>query len=142
MFSTLRWFPLLMLAACTSVRHVGADRTEIEAVLRAYETHYNSGDAHALASLHTTDGRYATAKDPMPEGREAIAAHWSRSAGKGLALTLVDHETSADVGWALGTWRIPHPRGEADFTGRFVLCLRREEGAWRIAVDINNDARR
>jgi uncharacterized protein (TIGR02246 family) len=130
------------LASCTSVSHTIAQRREIESVVRAYETHYNARDAHALALVHTRDGRYATPGDPMPSGRAALESFWSRAAGGGLALELADFETCGDVGWALGTWSRRTPDGATEPGGRFVLALRREDGTWRIAVDINNEIRR
>ncbi len=117
-----------------------ATREDVEGVLRAYETAYNAHDAHALAAVHAHDGRYAVSEGPIVQGRQAIEEFWSRIQGRGLKLELIAYETSGDVGWALGTWSgQPGPDGFAPH-GRFVLALRREEGRWKIAVDINNDA--
>ena len=131
-------FALIGLAGCRA----SAPRSEIEGVLRAYETAYNARDAHALAAVHAQDGRYAVADGPIVEGRQAIEEFWSKSHGRGLKLELITFETSGNVGWALGTWSgQPGPDGNTPH-GRFVLALRREDGRWRIAVDINNDAAR
>ena len=129
-------FAFIGLVGCRAA----APRSEIEGVLRAYETAYNAQGAHALAAVHTHDGRYAVAEGPIVEGRQAIEVFWSRSHGRGLKLELLAFETSGDVGWALGTWSgQPGPDGTTPH-GRFVLALRRENGQWMIAVDINNDA--
>jgi ketosteroid isomerase-like protein len=135
----LRIATLLALAGFDACR-APATRSDVEGVLRAYETAYNAHDAHGLAAVHAHDGRYAVADGPIVEGRQAIETFWSRIQGRGLKLELLAYETSGDVGWALGTWSgQPGPDGFAAH-GRFVLALRREDGQWKIAVDINNDA--
>lgn len=118
-----------------------APRSEIEGVLRAYEAAYNAHDARALAAVHCVDGRYAPASGPLIEGRAALEEYWSRSAAQGLGLELLAYETQGNIGWALGSWQFPAKEGARPFGGRFLLALRREDGRWRIAVDINNDAR-
>ena len=133
-----RWSVVLAVIACAPP----VKQAEIEQVLRSYESAYNQHDGRALAEVHTRDGRYAVPDGPVVQGRDALASFWSKSAGRGLSLQLVAYETSGDVGWALGGWST---RGAANGPaphGRFLLALRREEGRWKIAVDINNDAQK
>jgi len=138
----------LAFAACAGAPAVSAvsdparERADVEAVLRAYETAYNTHDSKALAAVHADDGGYYMASGAPVIGREALERFWARSAGKDLVLVLEKHDVHGDVGFAVGRWTTGDPAAGGG-AGRFVLGLRRDAaGGFRIVVDLNNEAPR
>ena len=109
---------------------------EIERVLRDYETRWAAGDASGLAELFTEDGFVLSGGDPHVRGREAIEARY-RGAGGPLQLRAVAYEASGDVGFVIGAYAYD----DLGDRGKFVLALRRVDGRWLIAADMDNPIR-
>lgn len=107
---------------------------DLARVLRDYERHFLAGDAAALASLFTEDGWVLSPGRPPRRGRAAIADHYRDSRGP-LKLRALAFEADARVGYIVGGWRL----GEAtEDEGKFTLTLRRMDGRWLIASDMDN----
>lgn len=132
---------LSAISACAAAsRTTDGERGRIEAVLRAYETAYNAGDATALARMHASDGGYYMPSGEPVVGRDALERFWSQSQGHGLALELERFEAEGAVAWAVGRWRMGVENAPGA-NGRFVLALRRNAaGEFEIVVDLNNEA--
>jgi len=133
---------LCAIGACVAAsRPTDGERGRIEAVLRAYETAYNAGDATALARVHASDGGYYMPSGEPVVGREALERFWSQSQGHGLVLELERFEAEGAVAWAVGRWTLGVENAPGA-SGRFLLALRRNAtGEFEIVVDLNNEAR-
>jgi hypothetical protein len=70
-------------------------------------------------------------------GREAIRSAY-RGQGGPLWLKDVDYEIEGDLAYVVGVYG--HV-SDAPPTGKFVLTLRRSDGRWLIAADIDNSIR-
>ncbi|MEQ8330950.1 MAG: SgcJ/EcaC family oxidoreductase [Longimicrobiales bacterium] len=110
---------------------------ELGAVLRAYETAWEARDAEALAALFTDDGFVLRPGYPPVRGRSAIRTAYARSGGP-LSLIAYDYAVEGDTGWIIGGYG-PEPGFPPG--GKYVLALRRVEGAWRIHADMDNGNR-
>lgn len=111
---------------------------ELDRVLRDYEKAWQARDPATLAGLFSEDGFVLANGQPPARGREAIAAAYTGHGGP-LALRALAFSTDGSTGWIVGAYA-----GAADKPddGKFVLALRRVEGRWMIAADIDNSNRR
>jgi ketosteroid isomerase-like protein len=110
----------------------------IDRVLRDYEKAWSARDAEALAVLFTPDGFVLPNGRPPARGRAAIREAYA-GAGGPLALRALDFAVEGDVGWIIGAYAESR---EAPDTGKFILALRKGNGKWLIAADIDNSNRR
>jgi hypothetical protein len=106
----------------------------LDRVLRDYERGWRARDAAALADLFTEDGFVLSNGVPPARGRAAIRVRYANSGGP-LALRAFAYSTEDRVGYIVGGFA--RATGEPD-TGKFVLALRKEEGRWQIAADMDN----
>ena len=103
-------------------------------VLRDYEAAWGARDADALAELFTEDGFVLRPGNPPAEGRDAIREAY-RGSGGPLVLRAYDFAAEGDVGWIIGGYA---PDASWAEMGKFNLALRRVDGRWLIAADIDN----
>lgn len=106
----------------------------LDRVLRDYERAWRARDAAALAALFTDDGFVLSNGSPPVRGRAAIRTRYANSGGP-LALRAFAYRTEGRVGYIVGGFG--SAPGKPD-SGKFVLALRKEEGRWRIAADMDN----
>ena len=109
----------------------------LDRVLRDYERAWRARDAAALADLFTEDGFVLSTGSPPVRGRAAIRVKYGNSGGP-LALRAFAYSTEDRVGYIVGGFA--RATGEPD-TGKFVLALRKGEGRWQIAADMDNGNR-
>ena len=101
-----------------------------------YLAAFNSGDAKALAALHTTDAVRLTQTGELLKGRTAIEQDFAKAlAGpfKGAKLAVIIGSVQAitpDVRHAEGTYEVTGP---VAMKGRYVTTLVRQGGQWRYA---------
>lgn len=110
---------------------------ELDRVLRDYERAWRAKDLAALSMLFAEDGYVMASTKPPARGRQAIQTAYAGMGGP-LWLQAIHHETQGDTGYMLGVYG--HQEGEAP-TGKFVLALKRVEGRWLIAADMDNSIR-
>ena len=110
----------------------------LERVLRDYERAWQARDAVALSRLFSEDGFVLGNGRAPVRGRGEIARTYADGGGT-LALRPLAYATAGALGWIVGGYA--HARG-ADDDGKFVLALRRVDGRWWIAADIDNSNRR
>lgn len=110
---------------------------ELARVLTDYEDAWSRKDAAALARLFAEDGWVLQNGAAPVRGRAAIERAYTGSGGP-LALRAFAFATQGDVGWILGGFA--RRRGEPDL-GKFTLTLRRRDGRWLIASDMDNGNR-
>jgi ketosteroid isomerase-like protein len=130
---------LLVLAATTSfAQEQPLPSIDLPAgvarVLRDYETAWRGRDAAALAKLFTEDGFVlASGRQPV-RGRAAVEAAY-KGAGGPLFLRAMAWSADGDTGYIIGGYR---GRSEGPDEGKFILAIRRVDGRWLIAADIDN----
>lgn len=108
---------------------------EIERVLRDYEKGWAANDAQGLASLFADDGMALPSGQPAAKGRESIAKAYSGGGGMPTYLRVLDYRASGDMAYIVGGYG---QAGQNKDFGKFVLVLRRVDGRWLIAADIEN----
>jgi ketosteroid isomerase-like protein len=110
----------------------------LDRVLRDYERLWKGGDAAGLAALFTEDGFVLSNFNTPVRGRAAIRERYASSGGV-LRLRALSHSTDGDTGYIIGAYRYDDARTD---NGKFILALRRVNGRWLIAADIDNTNRR
>ncbi len=108
---------------------------EIDQLLRAYERAWAANDAPALAALFAPDGYALPSGQPPARGPERIRLAYSHGGGQPTALRALDFRAAGDLAYMVGAYG---PAGQGRDSGKFVLVLRKVDGRWLIAADIEN----
>lgn len=105
----------------------------LDRVLRDYEAAWRAHDPNKLASLFSEDGYVLSPRKPPVRGRASIRETYAKSGGP-LDLRAIHYETSGNVGYIIGEYGY----GDQKDVGKFVLALKKVNGRWMIAADIDN----
>ncbi len=111
---------------------------ELDRVLREYESGWTKGDSKALAGLFTIDGYVMQPNSQPVKGREAIERAYQGGGGP-LALRAFAYGADGGVAYILGGFA--SKQGEPD-RGKFTLTLRKVDGKWLIASDMDSPNQR
>lgn len=111
---------------------------ELDRVLRDYERAWRAGDVPALVALFTEDGFVLQPNRPPARGRAALADAYRGQPGGPLRLRALAYASADDVGYIIGA--CGYGEDPAD-VGKFTLTLRRVDGRWLIASDMDNGSR-
>ncbi|MCA1857650.1 nuclear transport factor 2 family protein [Massilia oculi] len=108
---------------------------DVDQLLRAYERAWAANDAAGLAALFAPDG-YALPSGQAPaRGTDSIRRAYAGGGGQPTTLRALEYRVSGDLAYMVGAYGPAQSR--QDF-GKFVLVLRRVDGRWLIAADIEN----
>mgnify|MGYP003408718086 CR=1 FL=1 len=108
---------------------------DIDRVLKDYEKAWSANDAPALASLFLPNGMALPSGQLPARGAEAIRKAYSHGGAMPTTLRAVDYAVSGDMAYIAGGYA---PAGAQTDMGKFVLVLRKVDGRWLIAADIEN----
>lgn len=108
---------------------------DIERVLKDYEKAWSANDAPALAGLFLPNGMALPSGQLPARGTDAIRKAYSHGGAMPTTLRAVDYGVSGDMAYIVGGYA---PAGAQTDMGKFVLVLRRVDGRWLIAADIEN----
>lgn len=117
----------------------------ITAVADAYVKAVLAGDAKGVAALYTEDAIEMPPNQPMIKGRVAILQYYEKVLGGGMKVTsfTLDHietHVSGVRAYDVGTYRQnmtpPNATAAGTETGKYVVILQREAGAWKVAYAI------
>jgi uncharacterized protein (TIGR02246 family) len=146
---TRRLVLLLLLGMAESPASLRAqtaatDSAAIHELGRQFSAAYMRGDAAAMAKLYTADGVILPERSEAISGREAIARYWAPRPGSRVTrhvLTPSRVVIDGDHAYDYGTFEIAGERDGAawgPFRGKYVVVWRRENGSWRMHLDMWN----
>ena len=131
---------VLILVPC--VHAAGQESNpDIQKLVEQLQAAFNTGDAKAIAALHTTEALRIGSTGGFFRGRAAIqkdAAETFAGRYKGMKLVLHPGRTqmlTPEVAVIEGTFEVTG--GSAPIRGRYPNTLLREGGQWRIASAVN-----
>ena len=98
-------------------------------------------DTKRLDRVYTADARVLPPGAPMMEGRKQVIAFWQQAISaldiKSVKLTTVDAEQVGDRVLEIGRGEMRVGSGQV-VTAKYVVEWKREDGDWKIHVDIWN----
>jgi ketosteroid isomerase-like protein len=103
---------------------------------RQYNAAAKARDAATLASFYADDAMVLPPGEPIIKGRRAIEAAFRESLVSTLetAGTPAASETSGDLGYVMGTWRIMATDRSVRY-GNYLEVWKRIGGEWKIILD-------
>jgi len=116
-------------------------RQAIEAAVTRYVAASNRGDADALMELYAEDAVLLPPDHEPIEGREAIRDYWRQGTDQGLEVRTLRVDTDGELGYLVGSYRLPATEDEPADSGKYVMCLKRQnDGSWKLTADIWNSS--
>ena len=124
-----------------------SDEAAIKQVGDDYVKATLAADAKAVAALYTEDAVEMPPNVPSVKGRAAIEQYYMKLFSGGtkvgqFALTHLESRAVGDRGFDVGSYQQSmNPPGQTTATsdtGKYVVILRRSQGAWKIAYAIYN----
>ncbi len=139
--------PVLLFVSCERAPEDTAEvRQAIEAINKQFADAVKRGDAAAVAALYTEDARLLPPNGPTLVGREAIQNFFQSNIDAGvsdLQLTILEVGVVRDLAYEIGQYAltIQPEEGEAlRDQGKYVVIWKRENGEWKLDVDIFNSS--
>ena len=139
--------PVLLFVSCERAPEDTAEvRQAIEAINKQWEDAVKRGDAAAIAALYTEEARVLPQDGPTLVGREAIQNFQQSYIDAGFndfRLTTLEVGVVRDLAYEIGEYAltIQPEEGEAiRDQGKYVVVWKRENGEWKLDVNIWNSS--
>ena len=140
-------FCTLLFVSELSAQNYSGDPKEINRILeniKLFSQYYMSRDYDKLAGAYTLDGKILPPDTDIIEGREAIRKRWVLPDGVDIPyhkITPAEIKIIGDYAYDVGYYegRSKRANGEIQsFKGKYVIIWKKEEGDWKIYLDIWN----
>ena len=119
----------------------GEASADLEALAKAWDEAFNSGDAAKVASMYTEDARVITGSGDVKVGRDEIEALFQSFIDSGFGehdIGVATAEINGDMGYLTGTWSGVGGDGK-DYGGHLAnVYERQDDGSWKAVVHIWN----
>jgi len=139
--------PVILFVSCERAPEDTAEvRWAIEAITEQYADAFKRGDAAAIAALYAEEARVLPPNGPTVVGREAIQNFYQGAIDAcgcdDFQLTILEVGVVGDLAYEIGEYVTIHPvEGETiRKQGKYVYIWKRENGEWKIDVDIFNSS--
>lgn len=106
----------------------------------SWEENFNRGDAAAVAALYAPDAELVMSGSDTARGPAAIRAVVEAMirTGAKVHIDTAQNVGAGDVAYVYGTYSVLDHEGGKDIErGSYVEVWRRQNGAWKIALDVN-----
>lgn len=125
---------------------IGAETRAIEALEESWDSYWQSGDLEGLVdTYYTGDATLTATAEPQYSGRAAILENYrALKADPNLVLDYrpedlfisASGDMAARTGAYVNTYTDRATHQPATDSGRYVVIYRKQDGAWRAAIDI------
>ena len=145
-------FVLLFLAVTSIVTAQGIDMNNREVVkilknVSAFSKAVMASDYQAIGDAYTVDAKIFPNGPDIIEGRDAIKKYWTLPEGRStkyhkinpVEIKITGNE-AYDYGYYEGTTLFDDGK-ESSWRGKYVIIWRKEDGDWKIYLDIWNAIR-
>ena len=106
----------------------------------SWEVNFNRGDAAAVVALYAPDAQLVMSGSETAKGREAIRAVVEAMIKSGAKVHIDSSQNvgAGDIAYVFGTYSVLDHEGGKDIErGSYVEVWRRQDGAWKISLDVN-----
>jgi uncharacterized protein (TIGR02246 family) len=130
---------LLILLCVVGTAWAGGDEAALKARSHAWIKAFNAGDAKALASIYTTDGKLLPPNSEFVQGRESIEAYWAPFIVSAQGeLEIQEAFVQGDHAYLLGTFKILDKGGKVIDRGKYIEIWKWVREQWGLYRDIWN----
>ena len=114
-------------------------RTAIEAANKSFAEALGRGEAAKVADMYAAGAQVLPPNSPMIKERQKIQEFWQGliNTGAKLSLSTSDVEAHGDMAYEVGTYELIFPDNKRD-AGKYLVVWKRQNGAWKLAVDTWN----
>lgn len=134
----------LAAAAAVSLAACGASGSVSPGVSpelkHSWEVNFNRGDAAAVVALYAPDAQLVMSGSETARGAEAIRAVVEAMIKSGVKVHIDSSQNAGagDIAYVFGTYSVlDHDGGKEVARGSYVEVWRRQDGVWRISLDVN-----
>lgn len=139
--------PGILFVSCEKATEDTSEvRQAIEAINKQLADAVNRGEAAAVAALYTEEARVLPPNGPTLVGQEAIQNFFQSNIDAGVSdfkITTLEVGVARDLAYEIGEYAltIQPEEGEAiRDQGKYVVVWKRENGEWKLDVDIFNSS--
>ncbi|MGH9848022.1 MAG: YybH family protein [Blastocatellia bacterium] len=132
---------MIFICAVPAVAQPGDVRAAIEAQNKKFIQAVEKGDAKAIADLYTANAMVLPSNSEIVKGQDAIKAVFQGlidSGVKGGSLTTIEVERFGDTVNEVGVYTLKDASGKEIDKGKYIVIWKRENGQWRLHLDIFN----
>ncbi|MEP0986507.1 nuclear transport factor 2 family protein [Ekhidna sp.] len=135
---------ILMLALFTSLNAQDADVELIKSQANQFSTYLMNGERDKVVAMYTKDAKIFPSDRDILEGEE-LANYWNPPGERSWKTTkhrfmAVEIKIMGDEAYDYGYYEGTSTNGEqtSDWKGKYVVIWRKEDGVWKIYLDIWN----
>ena len=132
---------LMLGAVLAAVPAHAVDKSDIAGRAAAWEKAYNANDLGTIVAMYAADGCRMPPNQETVHGGDAILAQLKAGKDKGFAkakIAVTAAESSGDLSYGTGTYELTGADGSHMDHGKWMLVLKKSNGAWKTQCDIFN----
>lgn len=147
-FFAVTLFSFVVFNSCTkdtsteNAKKAESESDNIMELEKMWSDKFTEGDLDWIINLHATDAIQFPAGAGIIQGKEALSEAWGGMINtEGLEIswksTTAFVSASNDMAYDYGTVKLKNPDG-SEVAGKYVVVWTRENGEWKVALDIFN----
>jgi ketosteroid isomerase-like protein len=113
----------------------------ILAAEKVFMAAYDRGDARALVSLYTKDGKIMPPNAKVASGAKSLKrlfqSFW-KAGDTVIKLKTVEADGSGDLGYEVGEYTLAGNTGKVSDRGKYIVVWKKVNGHWKLYRDIFN----
>lgn len=114
---------------------------EITKINKEFMEAFNSGDAHAVATKYTLQGKLYPTNSDVIKGIEAIEGFWNSAMEMGIKRILLETLSAESYGRTVieeGRYTLYAEEDQVADQGKYIVTWEKENGQWKLHRDIWN----
>lgn len=137
-------YPTWTIACEKRTSNTEDDRAVFLPKIAAFSKEAVAGNAEALANMYTQDGKLFPPNRSLVDGHEGIQQYWQPKGGYAITyhkITPVEIKFFGSYAYDYGYYEgsSTNPNGKSsDWNGKYVIIWKKEQGEWKIYLDIWN----
>jgi uncharacterized protein (TIGR02246 family) len=119
-------------------------RSLIDSVNQNFMDAFSRADAAGIAALYTEDTKLLPPGFPMMTGKEAVQSFWQGAINSGVTeakLETLELESQGNLASEIGRFTLTVQLQGSEtttMTGKYVVVWKKQDGSWKLHIDIWN----